>query len=786
MQFSKKWLQEFFDDSLDDLDLDEILTSAGIEVEDVKDLAKLSEDIVVGEIIDVKKHPDADRLNVCHVDIGSKDFLQIVCGAPNARKGIKVPCAKVGAKLPNFQIKKAKLRGVDSFGMLCSAKEINLGDDSDGLYELNSETELGESIVEALALNDSIYYLSITPNRADCLSMEGIAREVSALSGLPIRKENTCKNKVSIENNQDISIKESIACPRYCGVQLQGINNNNKLPDSISQYLERGGIALINPVVDITNYVLLKSGQPLHAFDQKKINGKITIRNANQNEHLHLLNDQEIKFQRGELVIADESGPIALAGIMGGASSAISVTTTNIFLESAYFDPIHIAGKARSFGLNTESSHRFERGVDFNNSLFALEYAASLIVKYCGGKVSNSKEINSKLPQREPIKLHTSKVISIMGIKISDNDIKNVLEKLNFIYKKNEDEFIVTPPSYRFDLNIEEDLIEEVIRIIGYNNIPAIYPHMQANMLALEGKVKSIENIKDRLVSLGYNEVISYSFITKETEIDFHGNKNSIELKNPIASNLNVMRSKIWGSHIETLRYNLNRAQKTVRIFEIASVYKAEKKGYEEIKILSGLAYGDQIPEQCGEKNRDINFFDIKGDIENTSSNTLIFEKPKKIILDCLHPGETAEIFFHNESVGWLGKLHPLWQQKFELPKNTYLYEINMKSIIHTDNVTYTIPGKFTPVRRDISVIIDKDLFVGEVITEIYNSKISNLVKLEPFDVYDGDGVENTKKSIAFLVLIQDTYKTLEDKDVNIVVDQITNILKTKFGAVLR
>ena len=366
MQFSKKWLQEFFTESLDNIDLEELLTSAGIEVENVNELSSISNQIVVGEIVEINKHPDADRLNVCHVDVGTKDSLQIVCGAPNARKGIKVPCAMVGAELPDFQIKKAKLRGVESFGMLCSAKELGISDDSSGLHELDSELTLGQPITDALALNDTIFHLSITPNRADCLSLKGIAREVEALSNLSLKEEEHLQIKPSINNSQEIIVEDLVACPRYSGLQIRNLDNKIKLPDFIINYLERGGIKSINPVVDITNYVLLGLGQPLHAFDQKKLDGKISIRNARKDEVLILLNEQEIKFHGSELIISDKSGPLALAGIMGGEFSSIKSESKDIFLESAYFDPIQIAGRARSFSLNTESSHRFERGVDYS------------------------------------------------------------------------------------------------------------------------------------------------------------------------------------------------------------------------------------------------------------------------------------------------------------------------------------------------------------------------------------------------------------------------------------
>ncbi len=786
MQFSKKWLQEFFEESINEIDLDLVLTEAGIEVEDIQDLSSISNNIVVGEIVEITKHPDADRLNICQVDIGGKDILQIVCGAPNARLGIKVPCAKVGAILPTFQIKKAKLRGIESFGMLCSAKEIGISDDADGLYELDASLKLGLTILDALELNDEIFHLSITPNRADCFSMIGIAREISAATGLAIKEEIKPTLKATFQNLQDCHVIDTVGCPRYCSLQIKGANNSSLLPAFFIQYLERGGIKSISPIVDITNYVLLKLGQPLHAYDQNKINGKISVKQTIKNEKITLLNDQEIQFQGKELVVSDESGPIALAGIMGGKLSSIKKDTTDIILESAFFNPTHISGRARSFSLNTESSHRFERGVDFNITQYALEYAAGLILKYCGGEVSNTENITNDLPSRNSIMLRTSKIANIMGISISNDDVANILDRLKLEHTQKNGEFKVIPPSYRFDLNIEEDLVEEIIRLYGYNNIPAIRPDMEAKMLSSKSTKKSNHNIKNDLVMLGYNEIISYSFVSKDVELKLHGNENPIELKNPIASNLDVMRSRIWGSHIEALLYNLNRGQKNIRFFEIGSVFSAIGNSYKETNVLSGLAYGDQIPEQCGDKSREINFFDIKGDIEKISGNTLSFTNQNKSIPKCFHPGKCASISFNEINIGWLGQLHPSFQQEHELPRNTYLFELNMSVLMDISAGEYIIPSKFIPVRRDISITVDKSIMVGEILTYINKANIKHLLSIEPFDVYEGDSINIDKKSIAFLILIQDTYKTLEENDVQKVVDKILESLRNEFNATLR
>ena len=786
MQFSKAWLQEFFDKSIDKADLDEVLTMAGLEVDDIKDLSKISELIVVGEIVSVEKHPNADRLKVCQVNIGLEKSIQIVCGAPNAKVGIKVPCALVGAKLSDFEIKKAKLRGVDSNGMLCSAKELGVSQDSEGLYELELDKEAGQLIIDALLLNDVVYTISLTPNRADCLSMLGIAREVSALLELPLKDINKPLVKESFTLDQKVEIHEKHQCPRYCGVQIRNINNKVTLPIWIQQNLERGGISSINPVVDITNYVLLEMGQPLHAFDQSKISGEISVRRAQGNESLQLLNNQNIKFDGVELIIADESGPLALAGIMGGDFSATNNNTTEIFIESAYFDPTNIAGRARSFGLNTDSSHRFERGVDFGNTSSALQRAVALVIEFCGGECSNILDLKNNIPKREPIKLRVKKVADIMGVALKDSDIKSILDKLNLSYSQHEDEFLVTPPSFRFDLSIEEDLVEEVIRIYGYNNIPALTPISQDKMRASPDNKKTIYSIKTSLANLGYNEVVSYSFIDKETEEKLHANLDTIQLQNPIASQMDVMRSKLWGSHIEALIYNLNRGQNHVRIFEIAPVYQKIKSDFKETLMLSGLVYGDSVPEQWGEEKREANFYDIKGDIEIISRNTLSISTPKKLVPEIFHPGQAAELLMGQDSIGWLGQLHPAWQQKYELTGKAYLFELSMESLINTETLKIKLPSKFPPLRRDISVLVDQHVNAGEIVDEVNSQGIDRVIDFYPFDIYEGKEIENNKKSIAFLILMQDTYKTLEEEDINNITNQVIDILQKEFKASLR
>ena len=786
MQFSKKWLQTFFSKSLNDFDLSNLLTMAGLEVDDIKNFNELSDNIVVAEIVKVEKHPNADKLNVCEVNVGQESNLQIVCGAPNARQGIKVPCALVGAKLPDFEIKKAKLRGVDSFGMLCSAKEIGLNDELDGLHELHQSAKIGQSIKEALSLNDTIYTLSITPNRGDCLSMIGIAREISAQIKAKMNDVEIIDLSQKFNNSQKVLVEENKACPRYCGIQINQINNKIKLPQWLIGYLDSAGIPSINPVVDITNFVLLEQGQPLHAFDQKKLQGEIKVRRAQKKESLLLLNEQKIDFDGSELVIADNSGPLALAGIMGGQSSAITTDTKEVFLESAFFAPEEIAGRARSFSLSTDSSHRFERGVDYQNTLKAMQRAANLIIKFCGGECSNAVDIQNTLPQRKKIHLRTKKINNILGIDINTKEVEDILSRLNLDFLKQDEHYEVNIPSYRFDLTIEADLIEEVIRLYGYNNIPAITPQSNASIIKNCITNKSLNDIKLSFSNLGYNEVVTYSFIAKDVEEELHENKSLIELNNPIASQMNVMRTKLWGSHLETLTYNINRGQSQVRIFEIAATYHKHKTEIIEETMVSGLLYGSYLPEQWTAEKKYINFFNIKGDIEIISSNLLDFNRTDSGIPASLHPGQTAEIKKRDQHVGWLGQLHPAWQQKYSLDDKVYLFEFKLNSILENPMNRIELPSKLTPVRRDISVLIDKNIAVGDIVATIKSLNIRNLIDFYPFDLYEGSGIDNNKKSIAFLILMQDTYKTLEENEVTRIVDQVLSILQSNFSATLR
>ena len=782
MQFSENWLRSYVNTSLDSDALNHVMIMAGLDVDDSHPLGASFSHVVVGEIVAVKKHPDADRLQVCDVNIGDKT-LQIVCGASNARQGIKVACALVGAKLPSIDIKEAKVRGVESFGMLCSLKELGLAEEADGILELNLDLKNGTDLRIALDLNDQITTLKLTPNRSDCLSVWGVAREVAAISTSSLSPIAYEVNPIKQSEKKNVVVEEKSACPRYCGRIIKNVDNTKLLPDWMISRLERSNIKSINPIVDITNYVLLEIGQPLHAFDHDKLQGDVVIRFAKPEEPIHLLNDTKIKLSKKDLVIADNLGAIAFAGVMGGMPSSVTDSTQSIFLESAFFDPIVIAGKARAYNLSTDSSYRFERGVDFANTRHALERATSLIIEYCGGEAGEITEVLNALPKRNEIHLRLKKLNAILGIEVASQDVERIFMQLGFEVNKTIEGFKVTPPSYRFDIAIEEDLIEEVVRLHGYDKIPSHHPVSHQAMLPTSGTYH--RNLKEALVSLGFYEVVTYSFIDDEIEKSLHGNSSPIQLQNPIASQMSTMRSSLWGSHLEVLTYNLNRQVSRLNIFEIAQTFHGAKKDFIETEVISGLSYGSFMPEQWADKIRDIDFYDIKAHVEALTSKSLTFKRSDKTPF-ALHPGQSAEVFLEGQSIGWVGKLHPKWQQHFSLPKAPFIFELKIEKLLEDKAFKYEEISKFLPVRRDIAVVVDDSVEVDSILDAVNKAKIPFLNRIALFDLYQGKGIAENKKSVAFLILMQDTSKTLVDSEADSSVSKIVELLEKQFGATLR
>jgi len=784
MQFSEQWLREYTNPAIDTDALSHLLTMAGLEVEGLESVGAEFTKVVIAEIISAEKHPDADRLQLLKVNIGAAEPLQIVCGASNARVGIKAPCALVGAVLPGFEIKQAKVRGVESFGMMCSEKELGLASESAGILELSLDAPIGQDIREFMGLNDKLFTLKLTPNRSDCLSLVGIAREVAALTGASLALPNAEAVKVTINDSKVVSVADKEACAIYSGRLVQGVNAQANTPTWMVRRLERSGLHSISAIVDITNYVLLELGQPMHAFDAAKLSGDINVRWASQGEEIALLNQQSVKLDKDMLVIADNSGAIAFAGVMGGASTAVSDSTQDIFLESAFFTPDTIAGKGRRFGISTDSSYRFERGVDFSRTLQALERATALVVEICGGQAGPVTLVDGTLPVRVPTKLRMEKLNSILGITLEESLVAKLFDQLGFAYDLKAGVFDVSPPSYRFDIAREEDLIEEVARLYGYDNIPAVAPVADLRMLPDSEGRPARHVFQEALVANDYQEVVTYSFVDESWERDLLANANPIKIKNPIASNLSVMRSSIWGGLLDVLVYNLNRQQTRVRLFEIGATYHhAADSTYAETTSISGLAYGDALPEQWGEVARSVDFYDVKADVDN-----LTFGRATYVAAEhpALHPGQSAKVILDGKAIGWIGKLHPKWQQHYQLPKGAMLFELDFSALQQRTVPAYSEVSKFPPIRRDMAILVDEQVSAGELLNAMNVAKLDFVTEIGLFDVYRGKGIGENQKSLAFFVLMQDSQKSLVDADADKVMAGLLSIVMQQFGAELR
>lgn len=784
MQFSEQWLREYTNPSIDTDALSHLLTMAGLEVEGLQSVGAEFTKVVIGEIISAEKHPDADRLQLLKVNIGGAELLQIVCGASNARVGIKAPCALVGAVLPGFEIKLAKVRGVESFGMMCSEKELGLSAESAGILELTADAAVGQDIREFLGLNDKLFTLKLTPNRSDCLSLVGIAREVAALTGADLALPNAEVVKPTIADTKAVSVADQQACAIYSGRLVKGVNAEATTPAWMVRRLERSGLHTISAIVDITNYVLLELGQPMHAFDAAKLSGDINVRWASQGEEMALLNQQSVRLDKDMLVIADSSGAIAFAGVMGGATTAVSDSTQDIFLESAFFTPDTIAGKGRRFGISTDSSYRFERGVDYGRTLQALERATALVLEICGGQAGPVTAVNGAMPVRVPTELRMAKLNSILGITLEESLVAKLFDQLGFAYVLKAGVFEVSPPSYRFDIEREEDLIEEIARLHGYDNIPAIAPIADLRMLPSSEGRATRHVFQDALVANDYQEVVTYSFVDESWEHDLLANANPIKLKNPIASNLSVMRSSIWGGLLDVLVYNLNRQQTRVRLFEIGPTYHdAANNTYAETTRISGLAYGDSLPEQWGEAARSVDFYDVKADVDH-----LTFGRAEYFAAEhpALHPGQTAKVILDGKAIGWIGKLHPKWQQNYQLPKGAVLFELDFAALQQCTVPACSEVSKFPPIRRDMAVLVEEKVAVSELLNAMQGANVEFVTEIGLFDVYLGKGVAETQKSLAFFVMMQDGQKSLVDGEADKVMSSLLDVVKKQFGAELR
>ncbi|QIP48089.1 Phenylalanine--tRNA ligase beta subunit [Kingella kingae] len=784
MQFSYTWLKTQANPNLSADQLSHLLTMAGLEVEELNAAAPDFSGVVVAEVKSVEKHPDADRLNVTQVDAGTGELIQIVCGAPNVKVGIKVPCALPNALLPNdFKIKPTKMRGVVSNGMLCSAKELGLEDKVDGLLVLPENAPVGQNIREFLDLDDAIFTLKITPNRTDCLSIKGIAREVSALTQCEFNPIQINHIATQTTQKQAVQIDAPNDCGRFISRVISGVNATVASPDWLVQRLERSGIRSISPLVDIGNYVMLEIGQPMHVFDADKISGSLHVRRAKNGEVLDCLNEKTVTLADNTLVIADEQQALSIAGLMGGAASAVSDETKNIVLEVAWFNPLIISGKSRQYGFGSDSSFRFERGVDSELQRDAIERATELVVQICGGEVGEIVEVLGDLPTAKTVEVRTARVEKVLGVSIENQRIETILQHLGLQPEKTADGFRVTAPSFRYDIEIEADLIEEIARVYGYENIPDDYTSGKLAMLKLPENRHSRFGVYQKMAARGFQEVVSYAFVDEQWEQDFANNQDPIRLQNPLAAQYAVMRSTLMGGLIEILQNNLNRKQNRVRVFEIARIFRKENNQFVQTERVGGLVYGSALPEQWGEKSHPVDFYDLKADVETLlRGKNAAFVKAEH---SALHPGRCAAIVVDGVNVGIIGELHPKWTQKYDLPQAPLLFELDMDAVLTTEKVRYQAVSKFQAGRRDLAFVLPENVAFADLQAALGQVNNPIIQGIELFDVYRGAGLPENHKSLAVKISLQDMNATLTDETVEPIIQELIAQAET-VGAKLR
>jgi phenylalanyl-tRNA synthetase beta chain len=790
MQISVAWLRSYINPAISTEELVEQLTMAGLEIGSVEPAAAQFSGVVVGEVVAMQQHPDADRLRVCQVAVGAAEPLQIVCGASNVRVGLKIPAALCGAVLPgDFKIKKSKLRGEESFGMLCSEKELGLAADAHGLMELADDAPVGVDIRDYLSLDDVIIEVDLTPNRADCLCVEGLAREVAVLNKMDWSTTQVNNAPISHQDVLTVSVADTAACPRYLGRLINGVNAKAVTPLWMQERLRRSGLRSLGPLVDVTNYVLIELGQPLHVFDAQKLSGGITVRRAKADESLTLLNNQVIQLDTEALVIADDQQALALAGIMGGSNTAVNDETQSVFLECAFFAPEAIAGKARRFGLHTDSSHRFERGVDATLQTRAIERATQLIIDIAGGSVGPITEVttDATLPQRPAVFLRRLRIEKTLGIVLADEQILDIFQRLGMTAQTQADGWHIVPPGFRFDIVIEADLIEEIARVYGYNNLPSSSLLMRSELSRATEAVLDIDRVKDLLVDRGYQEAITYSFVDEEIQKAIAPEMEVIRLKNPISSELAVMRTTLWCGLLKAALYNTNRQQNRVRLFETGLRFFKKDGETQQQKMLAGLVLGGAYSEQWGLQARKVDFFDIKADLQALFVLTGCEVQFLSAQQSALHPGQAAEILSSDgDSIGWLGMLHPTLEKQLGFDTPVFLFEMDQNLVLNKRIPVFKSLSKYPSVRRDLALIVKEDVAVQAIISCIKGSAETALQDVIVFDIYRGKGVDEGSKSVALSLIMQDDTQTLTDSEIDAIVGRLLTLLTEQMNAKLR
>lgn len=789
MKFSEQWLREWVNPSISAQELMDQITMAGLEVDGSEPVAGSFSGVVVGEVISAEQHPNADKLRVCQVSDGNDQF-QVVCGAPNARAGIKVAFAKVGAVLPgDFKIKKAKLRQVESLGMLCSEKELELSDSHEGIMELAANAPIGEDLRSALNLNDLAIEVDLTPNRADCLSISGLAREVAVLNNITAQGPDIQPVVATIDDTFPVKLSAPKGCPRYYGRVVRNVDVTVQTPLWMVERLRRSDIRSIDPVVDITNYVMLELGQPMHGFDLDQLKGGIDVRMAKPGEKLILLDGNEVELTDDTLLITDDNGPLAMAGVMGGENSGVSAETKNVFFEAAYFDPITISGKARSYGMHTDASHRFERGVDYNLAGNAMERATQLLIDIAGGEPGPISEAVSEghMPNDRQVSLTHDRVHSLLGIELEDQRVEQILTGLGLeVLERGEGSWVFSVPSYRFDISIEADLIEEVARIYGYNNLPLSAPVAHLSLAPRPENRVRLNQLRQILVSIGYQEAVTYSFIDPEIQALFDPEHEGIALANPISSDLAVMRTSLLPGLVKALQYNLNRQQERIRLFESGLRFYRENGEIQQEPMLAGLIYGSR--QRKGWVNDgDVDFYDLKGDVEELLAHSLGNQfSYSAASITALHPGQTAKIELEGELVGYIGALHPSIQKKLGLRKPAYLFELRLGAFDVSKLPEYQEMSKFPETSRDIAVIVDESVTISQILSVVDAAAGEYLIDKVIFDVYRGKGIDPQRKSVALGLTWQHPSRTLNDDEINQWMEAVIKSLVDQFEATLR
>lgn len=791
MKISETWLREWVNPKLDRDALCTALTMSGFEVEEAVAVAGDFKGVVVGQIKSINKHPEADRLNLCEVDVGAKALLNIVCGADNVRVGMKAPVAMLGAELPGLTIKPAKIRGVASEGMMCSAKELGMAEESTGLLVLPDDAPLGKDIREYLQLNDSAIDISITPNRGDCLSVRGMSREIGAITNSPVT---TVKVIEAIKKSRDtlpVQVIDTHGCPHYIGRVIRHVKADIATPVWMKERLRRSGHRSIHPIVDVTNYVMLELGQPMHAFDLQKLQGGIQVRLAKDGETIDLLDGSTKVLNNKTLVIADHQGPVAIAGVMGGMDSCVTLTTTDIFLESAYFSPAVVAAQRQALMLNSDSAYRYERGVDPALQKLAMERATALILEIAGGEAGPIIEAHTHeaLPKKREIRLSDERVVKLLGTAIPSVDIKRILTALGFGCKREGDKWIVLPPSWRFDVSLPEDVIEEISRIYGFDKIPM---HPMSGNLCIGVKVPESNThtaLRQALTALGFHEVISYSFIDKALQQQINPDVLFKELKNPMTAEMGVMRTSLFGGLLQTLMYNSSRQQHRIKLFEIGACFFPDNTGkVHETQYLGGLISGPSVPYQWGMPEKSVDFFDLKGVLENIFlgiyPNHRLTCQPE--VHTALHPGQSAAIYLNGVKIGIIGSIHPILMQSLGLKERAYLFEVDLSALPPHIISSPRLVSKFPEIRRDLAILLGETIPAAKIQDTIKGSAGDWLKECFIFDVYQGQGVAPGSKSVALGMILQHPDRTLTDEDIVAVTDRVVRALKEQLGAELR